>query len=127
MAEFGTNDLFLREQAIRRPVRTTRLELEIESLHRLMRGLSKDLCERFVSVQWTGLSSSLLSVAAIRDHAVAESRLSTCSTGAIGCSSPEIALCAAALRSAKASAMHDFMKPTSDINRGSTINPKNRS
>jgi len=46
MAEFRTNDLFLREQAIRRPVRTTRLELEIESLHRLMRGLSKDLCER---------------------------------------------------------------------------------
>jgi hypothetical protein len=46
MAEFRTNDLFLREQAIRRPVRATRLELEIESLHRLMRGLSKDLCER---------------------------------------------------------------------------------
>jgi hypothetical protein len=46
MAEFRTSDLFLREQAIRRPVRATRLELEIESLHRLMRGLSKDLCER---------------------------------------------------------------------------------
>ncbi|HEX4652028.1 MAG TPA: GAF domain-containing protein [Granulicella sp.] len=46
MAEFRTNDLFLREQAVRRPVRATRLELEIESLHRLMRGLSKDLCER---------------------------------------------------------------------------------
>jgi hypothetical protein len=46
MAEFRTNDLFLREQGIRRPVRATRLELEIESLHRLMRGLSKDLCER---------------------------------------------------------------------------------
>jgi len=46
MSESRTNDLFLREQAIRRPVRATRLELEIESLHRLMRGLSKDLCER---------------------------------------------------------------------------------
>jgi hypothetical protein len=45
MAEFRTNDPFLRHPA-RRPVRATRLELEIESLHRLMRGLSKDLCER---------------------------------------------------------------------------------
>src|ERR1700719_1870109 len=46
MAEFrGINDLFLREQAIRRPVRATRLELEIKSLHRLMRGFSKNLRE----------------------------------------------------------------------------------
>jgi len=46
MAEYrGINDLFLREQAIRRPVRATRLELEIKSLHRLMRGLSKNLRE----------------------------------------------------------------------------------
>jgi hypothetical protein len=46
MAEFRTSDLFVREQAVRRPVRATRLELELASLHRLMRGLSKDLCER---------------------------------------------------------------------------------
>lgn len=46
MAESRTSDLSARQQAIRRPVRASRLELEIESLHRLMRGLSKDLCER---------------------------------------------------------------------------------
>jgi hypothetical protein len=46
MAEYrGVNDLFAGEPAIPRPVQTTRQELEIASLHRLMRGLSKNLCE----------------------------------------------------------------------------------
>jgi GAF domain len=42
----GESDQIPCAQAGRRPVRATRLELEIESLHRLIRGLSKDLCER---------------------------------------------------------------------------------
>jgi hypothetical protein len=47
MAEFrGASDLSSDDPETRRPVRATRLELEIASLHRLMRGLSKDLCER---------------------------------------------------------------------------------
>jgi hypothetical protein len=46
MAELrGINDLSSEAQAIRRPVQGTRHELEIASLHRLMRGLSKNLCE----------------------------------------------------------------------------------
>jgi hypothetical protein len=46
MAEFReADDLLARARGIRRPVRTTRLELEIKSLHRLLRGLSKNLRE----------------------------------------------------------------------------------
>lgn len=46
MAEIrGANDLFSVEQGVRRPVQATRHELEIASLHRLMRGLSKNLCD----------------------------------------------------------------------------------
>jgi hypothetical protein len=41
----GVNDLSAGDPEIRRPVQTTRHELEIASLHRLMRGLSKNLCE----------------------------------------------------------------------------------